>query len=173
MTSTVPATYPVIGLGEVVPGRAIDGEDWLKISERSNWLYSRQVEIIPGFVDLLETDTAPYVTANDAGRDLDTWQAIFVPTRDTSEFSLYVYGQHVDFRATVGEISDTTSTFSAYLNCVEAGAPSVWTVDTASITAPTAPDVFGAIVEFGSTDPGVDTAGVEGFLITGAVLTTL
>jgi hypothetical protein len=174
MTSTVPATYPVLGLGEVIPGRPIDGEDWLKISERSNWLYSRQVEIVPGFVDLLETDSGPsYVTVNDSGRDLDTWQAIFIPTRDTSEFSLYVYGQHVDFRATVGEISGTTSTFAAYLNCVESGSPAVWTVDTATITAPTSPDVFGAIVEFASTDPGIDTASVEGFLITGAVLTTL
>lgn len=173
MTSTVPATYPRVAIGDIIPGRDIDAEDWLSISERSNWLYSRQVEIIPGFVDLLETDTAPYVTANDSGRDLDTWQAIFIPTRDTSEFSLYVYGQHVDFRATVGEISDTSSSLAAYLNCVEAGSPSVWTVDTSAITAPTSPDVFGAIVEFGSTDPGVDTAGVEGFLITGAVLTTL
>lgn len=176
MTSTVPATYPSLSLGNVLPGKDINAEDWLTISERSNWLYSRQVEIVPGFVELLETDSGPsYVTANDAagGRDLDTWQAIFVPIRDNSDWTLYVFGVFFDFRATVGTISDTTTSFAAYLNAVEAGSPAVWATDTATITAPTAPDVFGAIVEFASTDPGLDTALVNEFLITGAVLTTL
>jgi hypothetical protein len=176
MTSTVPATYPSLSIGNVLPGKDINAEDWLTISERSNWLYSRQVEIVPGFVELMETGGGPsYTTTNDAasGRDLDTWQAIFIPIRDISKWSLYVYGVHFDFRAAVDTISDTTSSFAGYLNAVEPGAPAGWMVDTATISAPPAPDVFGAIVEFASTDPGLDVALVNEFLITGAVLTTL
>lgn len=158
MTSTIPTTYPRFPRGNLRPGEDITAEDWLSISRRSNWLTSRQVEIVPGIVEQMTTTSASYTRVNAAGRNLDTWHAPFLVAR--GDITLYAFGSLFNLKANPKNDGTLVTAVEAENDSATAG----WEVASVATTAATA---LAVDVEIKATS---GTATVEMFLITGKVL---
>jgi hypothetical protein len=164
-------SFPRLSLGNVLPGREINAEDWLAISKRSDWLYSSQAEIIPGHIlpvsYQLTSGSSSYTQLVNQGQPLLKWAPIIVRHRSRlTSFNSFVYGVRYDWRTS--RYSFTASLFSAIATATNVNSTSTggWTVSTISVN-PSITVVQAFSAEWRPTNPGTFTAEVTEFCILG------